>query len=179
VQLVRRLITSPAGSIADRVVAAVGDVQAADDGPGEELSFSLRAATGARAEDAFRIHHELTGEPAPGELLDRRVDQCGFDFEIVTPAGSVYVEVKGLAGKTGGVTLTDREWQTAKLRGDAYVLAVVRDALTDPQVTLIRNPAARFSPEMRSYTLLQVGWCVSGAALKQAAPGSSSGSVTS
>jgi hypothetical protein len=164
--LVRHVAGSPTGPVADDVVAAVTDSN--DDGADTDDTgtFSLRGPTGIRAEEAFRAYHQLHGEPTPGVLHDRRHDQCGFDFEIAGEAGNVYVEVKGLAGRTGGVTFTNYEWFTANMHGESYYLALVRDVATTPRITLIRNPAARFDPAMRTYTIVQIGWSLSGAILR-------------
>jgi hypothetical protein len=70
--------------------------------------------------------------------IDRRNDQCGFDFEIAGASGTAYVEVKGIAGEAGGILLTDKE--TAAECGREYYLAIVRNVGTDPQVSLLPDP---------------------------------------
>lgn len=163
--LVRTLIEDPEGWVADSVVAAVSEAREDPLESGDPV-YSLRGVTGVNAEEAFRNHHEIRSEPIPGALIDRRHEQCGFDFEIAGSRGSAYIEVKGLAGQTGGITFTDREWSTAKLYRSAYYLALVRGVATTPHVTLIRDPAASFEPTMRTYTTVQIGWSLSEAVLR-------------
>ncbi|MHB1071725.1 MAG: protein NO VEIN domain-containing protein [Gemmatimonadaceae bacterium] len=165
--MIRQITAAPASGLAEELVDAVSLSQDLDY---DSAVFIPRGVTGHRAEEAFRTHHQATGAPIGGALVDRRHEQCGFDFEIVGTAGSVFVEVKGMAGSTGGVSFTDHEWRTAKDRQDAYYLAVVRGVNGHPEVTLIQNPASVFQPQMRTYTLVQVGWTLSSAALK-AIPG--------
>ena len=164
--LVLSILQSPAGEPSQQVLEALGDD---DQSPDERDSYGLRGPTGAKAEEAFASHHERTGEPTVGRLRDRRLEQCGYDYEIETPSqGVVAVEVKGLAGATGGVTFTAKEWRTARAMGDAYYLALVREVATEPIITVVRNPAACLDAVMRSFTTVQVGWSVGQSALRAA-----------
>lgn len=161
--MIRQLIAEPARRFAQELVDPVSLSSEVDD---DSAVFSQRGVTGFRAEEAFRTHHETTGAPILGELIDRRHEQCGFDFEILGTAGSVFVAVKGMIGNTGGVSFTDREWRTAKERRGAYYLAVVRSVHYRPEITLTQNPASVFKTQMRTSTIVQVGWALSSAALR-------------
>jgi hypothetical protein len=156
--LIHQVVAEPAGKVASDVVHALGGTQ--DDDRNGEQTIGLRGPTGVKAEEEFARFHEQKGEPVEGELLDRRYDQCGYDYEIVTATGRVCVEVKGLAGSSGGVTFTAKEWAIAKQVGDGYFLAIVRNVAADAEVSLIMNPAARLSARMRTYTTVQTGWSV-------------------
>lgn len=159
--LIKEAIAAPSGSSARVLVQAIDESDVGTD----EATYGLRGPTGIKAEQAFRQFHHETGQPATGDLRDRTHDQCGFDFEIVTEGASVAVEVKGLAGETGGVSFTDCEWRRAQELGDAYYLAIVRNVATAAKVSLIRNPAAVLAARRRAYTTIQVGWGITHGAL--------------
>ncbi len=163
--IVLNIIRTPNGHTLDEVVQAIGTAELNDDEPA--AVYGSRGATGFKAENAFAEHHAKTALPVAGRLRDRRHDQCGYDFEIEAETQQLAVEVKGLAGESGGIMFTDKEWDVAQQMGDRYFLAVVRNVATDnPQVSLVRNPAANLPTEMRVYTTVQVGWTVSQVSLR-------------
>lgn len=163
--IVSLILAQPNGKSATEIVASLAQDKAdADDTSG---TYVLRGPTGVKAESAFIEFHTQTGQPITGDLRDCRHDQCGYDFAIDTPA-LVAIEVKGLSGQSGGVSLTDKEWRVAQQMGDRYYLAVVRNVGSTPEISLIQNPAARLDPSMRLYTTVQVSWSVSQAALRNA-----------
>jgi hypothetical protein len=155
-RLIASFTANPAGEVALAVRAAAEGGDLPEHGEG----YGLRGVTGAKAEEAFIEFHRSRGEPLPGQLLDRRNDQCGFDFEISGPVGTACVEVKGLAGGTGGILLTDKEWATAAEAGDRYYLALVRHVSGSAQVSLLQNPAEVLRPRLRTYTTVSIGWAV-------------------
>jgi hypothetical protein len=164
--LIKAILTESAGTNADVLVSAIGDVDSRDaKGSG---GYGLRGPTGVKAEKAFEQHHAKHGAPSVGRLVDRRHEQCGYDYEIVGDYTSVYVEVKGLGGDAGGVTFTDKEWSTSQTLGDQYFLAVVRRVGTEPEVSIIQNPYCRMTATMRTYTTVQTGWTVNEATLRAA-----------
>jgi hypothetical protein len=166
--LVKTITKSPEGDAASELVMAVNDV-GADRADGNN-ACGLRGPTGIKAELAFLAHHMRHGEPVDGALVDRRHEECGFDFEIEGDHGRVAVEVKGSAVELGGVTFTDKEWETAHALGDSYYLAFVRHVGAEPRVTIFRNPAAIFDARVRTYTIVQVGWAIGGRAIRNAEP---------
>jgi hypothetical protein len=168
-KVVQQISADPSSGAAEDLVKALAVTE--PDDAGNAGSFSLRGPTGVRAEETYRLHHGQTGEPVNGKLVDRRQDQCGFDFEIVTDSGSVVVEVKGLAGRTGGITFTDKEWATAQERGDEYYLAIVWNIASTPELLILRNPAVLLDARMRTYTTIQIGWSVGDSSLKRVAAG--------
>lgn len=166
--LVRAIADSPRGGPADEIVQSI------DDGVGEQDRpdvFGLRGPTGVKAEEAFERFHAEHAEPMLGRLIDRRHDQCGYDYEIKTHTESVFIEVKGLAGVSGGITFTDKEWRTAREAGNSYVLALVRNVASEPTVSLLRDPAGRLAAQMRTYTTVQTGWAVTQGELSAAQGG--------
>jgi hypothetical protein len=164
--LLRTFLADSLGSVANEVVIAIGDVDG--DGTSSRGTYGLRGPTGARAERAFAQHHEQYALPMQGTLVDRRYEQCGYDYEIIGENGSVFVEVKGLCGNKGGVTFTDKEWSTAKQCGDRYFLAIVRHAGSDPEISLVQDPFTRLQATMRTFTTVQTGWSVGDASLRTA-----------
>jgi len=57
-----------------------------------------------------------------------------------------YVEVKARKNE-GSVALTPNEWLMAHRLGDEYWLYIVVNALTNPELYLIQNPASKLSPD--------------------------------
>ena len=163
--IVSALLQQPDGKSAGEIVASLAvDRIEADD---KTATFALRGPTGINAESAFIDYHQQTGLPVAGELRDCRHDQCGYDFAIDAPV-LVAIEVKGLSGQTGGISLTDKEWRIAQDMGDCYYLAVVRNVGSTPEVSLVQDPASLLDPVMRLYTTVQVSWSVSQASRRQA-----------
>lgn len=66
----------------------------------------------------------------------------GYDIEGFTPKGEeVFLEVKAIDNPGQPFTLTSNEEATARQRGDAYWLVVVRQAGANLEVAFIRDPA--------------------------------------
>jgi superfamily II DNA or RNA helicase len=75
-------------------------------------------------------------------------ETCGFDLisrhpDNIIPQQSIetrFIEVKGRAA-VGEIALTANEYKTAQRMGEDYWLYVVFNCLSQPEVTLIQNPA--------------------------------------
>src|SRR4030095_9997711 len=75
-------------------------------------------------------------------------DTCGFDLisrrkvydNQREKVETRFIEVKGRAA-VGGIALTANEYKTAQRLGDDYWLYVAFNCASQPQVTLIQNPA--------------------------------------
>lgn len=130
----------------------------------ESASPAARMRTGHLAEDYFIEFHTETGQPKPGLLQDTRYRACGYDFEIENK-DTTFVEVKGMADRSGGILFTDKEWRVAVEKADAYVVALVRNVVETPDISFIWNPAAFLKPRQRLYTTVQTSWTVPGAQL--------------
>jgi predicted GIY-YIG superfamily endonuclease len=65
----------------------------------------------------------------------------GYDILSRSETEVRYIEVKAFA-TTGTVELTPHEWQMAERLQDAYWLYIVEDALTEPKLYTVQNPAA-------------------------------------
>jgi len=129
------------------------------------IASMLRSITGRKAEDAFKEFYLESGQPLAGELIDCREFATGYDFEIRSATTSAFVEVKGLAGSTGSITLTGNEWRTAKLFGERYYIALVFDVGGTGRVVLFQNPGNRLTPVLRVLHVMQEQWSIPAAAL--------------
>lgn len=72
----------------------------------------------------------------------------GFDVRSHNPetGDKRYIEVKARA-KQGSVSLTQNEWFKARRFGQDYFLYVVLDAVTEPELYIVRNPAFELQPD--------------------------------
>lgn len=128
--------------------------------------FILRGPTGKAAELFFQDHFTKTGQPVNGTLVDTREHGCGYDYRIDAAEQSFYVEVKGLAEATGGVSFTDKEWATARENGEQYYLCLISNLSDNPVVEFFNNPSKKFDPKMSIYTSIQTSWGISHNQLK-------------
>ena len=88
-------------------------------------------------------HERKTGR-TPEDVSD---EYLGYDILSTDPAGAErYIEVKARS-VSGGVTLTQNEWDTAKQLASDYFLYVILNAATQPEPYIIENPAERMHPE--------------------------------
>jgi superfamily II DNA or RNA helicase len=75
-------------------------------------------------------------------------ESLGFDIRSTDQkTGEIrYIEVKARAGE-GEVALTPNEWMMAKRFKDQYYLYVVANAVTNPTLHVIKNPAENITPQ--------------------------------
>ena len=83
----------------------------------------------------------------------------GYDLVSRSETETRYIEVKAFA-TTGTVELTPHEWQMAQRLQDAYWLYVVENALTEPKLHIVQNPAASLQaqPITGVIKVLVSGW---------------------
>jgi hypothetical protein len=105
-------------------------------------SFSKRLITGIAAEGFFESAFPSISDFANHTLVNVTRFGCGFDFRVQPEEEKPYlaVEVKGIAGANGFVTLTNKEHTVANHFGDRYFLCVVRNFVEKPQLKLFQNP---------------------------------------
>jgi hypothetical protein len=123
--------------------------------------FILRGPTGKKAESAFIDYFNRTGYPVRGELVDRRDEGCGYDFEVRDGSDAYFIEIKGLATGSGGVLFTNKEWKTALKYTDKYYLILIKNISTVPEVIVIKNPSAKLKAKKNIPTTIQVNWSIS------------------
>ena len=74
---------------------------------------------------------------------DVSAKNVGYDIRSTSPLGEVrYIEVKARA-TTGAIVFTPNEWLMAQRFGEEYWLYVVENAVTQPRLYTIQNPAAK------------------------------------
>lgn len=134
-----------------------------DDGDGEEEgapTASSRAVTGRLAEEAFEAFYKATRRPVPGNLIDCRHEGVGYDYRIETGGLPHFVEVKGLAGGDGGISMTAKEWLTARQYKENYHLALVLNTYETPEIRLCSDPGRKIVPTLRFTHVVQEHWTV-------------------
>jgi hypothetical protein len=82
--------------------------------------------------------------------VDVAADNLGFDIRSTDPEQGHrrYIEAKARAA-VGPVALTQNEWFKAGHFGTDYYLYVVPNAARQPELYIIRDPAANLQPEER------------------------------
>ncbi|MEM2057794.1 MAG: helicase-related protein, partial [Thermoproteota archaeon] len=93
---------------------------------------------GMRAAIEYEMNHGRKPE-------DVHLQNLGFDIRSIGPMEIRYIEVKARATE-GRIALTPNEWMTAQRFGDNYWLYIVTNALKDPKLHIIRNPAMNLKP---------------------------------
>jgi hypothetical protein len=123
--------------------------------------FIVRGPTGRRAEELFIESHAAGVTPYSGNLIDCRDLGCGYDFKIVTNAGEIFIEVKGMAEASGGILFTDKEWRTAKEHRARYILCVVKNIPENPSISYVHDPASVCNVKKNIYTSIQINYSLS------------------
>ena len=127
----------------------------------DQSSFVKRQLTGAAAENFFLQNYNAHDLFRTAEVRDMTRAGCGYDFSLRLPSGgdSLAVEVKGLAPKTGGITLTAKEYDVATVMTERYFLYVVAGMDTVPNAMTFRNPIfSGFSFQRAERSIVQVTW---------------------
>lgn len=144
--------------------AAVLDV-VEDAEPVDGTPAAARAETGRLAEMAFEAFFETTLRPVRGKLIDCRDQGAGYDYRIETDSLPHFVEVKGLGGAEGGISMTAKEWLTARSYSERYHLALVLNVRGDPDVRLCADPGRKLVPTLRFSHVVQEHWTVGARAI--------------
>lgn len=75
------------------------------------------------------------------EVKDVTKQNVGYDYHCISKLGDeLFVEVKNIKSEHEGFHLTSNEEAVARLKGDRYVLALVRESITDFEIALIYEP---------------------------------------
>jgi Protein NO VEIN, C-terminal len=116
-----------------------------------------RLLTGHRAENLFLTNCEAwTGIPR-SQVIDRRYSALGFDFAVAgLPERAI--EVKGLAGRSGAIQFTDREWSEAKVRKAEYWLVVIGNVTATPTFQIWKDPQRLLSVQCRYQRSVAAVW---------------------
>jgi hypothetical protein len=113
-------------------------------GKAEGSSFAKRLITGKAAEQYFINCFETLPEFAGCELEDTTSLGCGYDFRLWPSRGAEFkaIEVKGMAERSGGLSLTNKEYSSAAALTNRFFLVVVRNFRETPFHTVHANPLA-------------------------------------
>ena len=140
--LARRKVTALEGPRVVGVAAVLpGPVPAAIEAGGGDQSATEKAAM------EFTMRHEREHGWTP---IDMSKQGVGYDVRSTGPDGEFrYIEVKGHQA-TGDIILYYTEWQTANRMRDEFYIYVVDHALTEPTLTIYRDPVGLgIEPEER------------------------------
>ncbi|WP_404453977.1 DUF3883 domain-containing protein [Virgibacillus necropolis] len=120
--------------------------------------FNSRGVTGKKAEELF-VEYFNNGffHKYQGDLIDTRDEGSGFDFKLDGNSGIVF-EVKGLSSESGGISFTDKEWETAKKLEGNYNLVILTDVFNKPEIKVINNPYNIIHPTKRVYRSVAISW---------------------
>ena len=107
--------------------------------------FRRLQETGSEAELFFMSNFRSIERLRDGVLEDARLFGDGYDFQITVPPAYVLTEVKGVRGRTGGIRLTENEFQKAEEFNENYCLAIVSDLESVPRISVVFNPLQHLS----------------------------------
>jgi hypothetical protein len=103
-------------------------------------TVAKRLMTGKAAEEFFRENYSSVPQFENYTLYDTTLLACGFDFKLENNSDYFCVEVKGLQGKSGTITFTEKEFSVAEKLCDAFALYIVTNFVEKPTPKLIFNP---------------------------------------
>lgn len=123
--------------------------------------FAQRLITGLAAERYFESVRYSLSEFNGYAVQNTTSLGCGYDFrlEIAPSRDFLAVEVKGLNGMTGTLSLTPKEHEIAAALKDRFFLFVVRNFRESPFHEIFQNPLSgnlRFKKKER--VVVQVSW---------------------
>ncbi|HEV2486160.1 MAG TPA: DUF3883 domain-containing protein [Terracidiphilus sp.] len=126
--------------------------------------FAKRLITGLAAEHYFESVLPGLPEFYNFELENTTRLGCGYDFRLHTAKDDKYlaVEVKGLRGLTGGLSLTPKEYEAATAMRNRFYLFVVKNFQKSPFHEIIPDPLSSKLEFTRSERkVIQVSWLAS------------------
>lgn len=129
----------------------------------EESNFAKRLITGLAAERYFETIYDKVPEFQGGTPENTTKLGCGYDFRL--PArnldGFVAVEVKGLAGRVGSLSLTPKEHAAAAGLRDRFFLFVVKNFQELPFHEIFQDPlSGSLQFKRNERRIVQVSWAV-------------------
>lgn len=126
-----------------------------------ESTFAKRLITGVAAENYFESIRPTLSEFQGCFAENTTKLGCGFDFRLSKEEWDEFfaIEVKGLAERTGSVSLTPKEHEVADKLAERYFLFVVTNFRERPCHAIYRNPLSsglQFTKKER--VTVQVSW---------------------
>lgn len=130
--------------------------------PGDRQSyFAQRLTTGLAAERYFEAVRPSLSEFEGYAMQNTTGLGCGYDFrlEIEPNKDFLAVEVKGLNGITGTLSLTPKEHKIARALNDRFFLFVVRNFKEAPFHEIFQNPlSSSLKFRKKERVTVQVSW---------------------
>lgn len=126
-----------------------------------DSSFARRLMTGLAAEHYFEALQPSLEIFQPYRLENTSRLGCGCDFRLRSSSRTDYlaVEVKGLADRTGGLSLTPKEYELAESLRDRFFLFVVKNFREKPFHEIFQDPlAGRLLFTRKERVIVQVVW---------------------
>lgn len=119
-------------------------VREGGEGSDDRSPFARRLITGLAAEKYFESVCSALPEFEGCVTENTTRLGCGYDFRLRPACGGHFqaVEVKGLEGRPGSVSLTPKEYEAASALADRFFLFVVKNFREAPYHEIHRNPLA-------------------------------------
>jgi hypothetical protein len=124
----------------------------------ENTSFAKRLITGQAAENYFQENYTKINSFSHYELEDTTKLGCGFDFKLHKNNDYIGVEVKGLNGLSGNISLTSKEHTVAKFLENKYFLFVVKNFIKTPEHIYYQNPLSKLPFNKIEQKIIQISW---------------------
>ena len=108
----------------------------------KDETFAKRLVTGQAAEQYFKDIYNQIPIFKDWILEDTTKLGCGFDFKLHSNSDDKFlsIEVKGLNGISGNISLTDKEFNVAKYLKEDYYLFIVKNFIEKPNHIYFKNP---------------------------------------
>jgi hypothetical protein len=129
-----------------------------------ESNFAKRLITGLAAEQYFE-----SVQPGLSPFKDYGLENtsrlgCGYDFRLTKESEEDFlaIEVKGLAGRTGSLSLTPKEYDVAAELTDHFFLFVVKNFRETPFHEIYSNPlAGQLHFKKKERVTVNIAWLTS------------------
>ncbi|HLX61919.1 MAG TPA: DUF3883 domain-containing protein [Planctomycetota bacterium] len=118
--------------------------------------FRQLQETGNEAELFFMNNYRTISLFATGALQDARLFGDGYDFQIAVESEYFLAEIKGVRGNTGGIRLTNNEFNKAEEFREKYCLAVVSSLETAPRIKVFFDPLRELEFNRQSIESVQI-----------------------
>ena len=124
----------------------------------ENTSFAKRLITGQAAENYFQENYNKIDVFSRYELEDTTKLGCGFDFKLHKNNDYIGVEVKGLNGMNGNISLTNKEYAVADFLHQKYFLFIVKNFTETPIHQYYQNPLNKLPFNKIERQITQISW---------------------
>jgi Domain of unknown function (DUF3883) len=126
-----------------------------------ESQFAQRLITGLAAERYFESVRPSLSEFKGYDMQNTTTLGCGYDFRLANGLSEDFlaVEVKGLNGITGTLSLTPKEHQIAMEMRNRFFLFVVRNFREAPFHEIFQDPlSTRLKFRKKERVIVQISW---------------------